>query len=87
MDCARDSAAWIAREEGQRGAVGCRIARAHAVGDGRVEGGAPVTLRAGEVLFVPAGAIHTAKNVGRVNGAELATYIVEKGKPIVEMVE
>jgi quercetin dioxygenase-like cupin family protein len=46
----------------------------------------PVTLKAGEVLFIPAGTIHAAKNVGRGNGAELATYIVEKGKPLVVMV-
>ena len=43
----------------------------------------PMTLKAGDVLFVPAGAIHTAKNVGRGPGAELATYVVEKGKPLV----
>jgi quercetin dioxygenase-like cupin family protein len=49
----------------------------------RVEGRPPVTLKAGEVLFVPAGTIHAAKNVGSGNGAELATYIVEKGKPLV----
>jgi quercetin dioxygenase-like cupin family protein len=48
-----------------------------------VEGKPPVTLKAGDVLFIPAGTIHAAKNVGRVNGAELATYIVEKGKPLV----
>jgi quercetin dioxygenase-like cupin family protein len=47
----------------------------------------PVTLRAGEVLFIPAGTIHSAKNVGSVNGAELATYIVEKGKPLVTPVK
>ena len=46
----------------------------------------PVTLKAGEVLFIPAGTIHAAKYVGRGNGAELATYIVEKGKPLVVMV-
>ena len=44
---------------------------------------APVTVNAGEVLFIPAGAVHSARNVGNVNGAELATYIVEKGKPLV----
>jgi quercetin dioxygenase-like cupin family protein len=49
----------------------------------QVDGRPPVTLKAGEVLFVPAGAIHAAKNVGGGNGAELATYIVEKGKPLV----
>ena len=48
-----------------------------------VEGKPPVTLKAGEVLFIPAGTIHAAKNVGSVNAAELATYIVEKGKPLV----
>jgi quercetin dioxygenase-like cupin family protein len=45
----------------------------------------PMTLKAGDVLFIPAGAIHTARNVGRGPGAELATYIVEKGKPLVVM--
>ena len=49
----------------------------------RVEGKPPVTLHAGEVLFIPAGTIHEVKNVGSGNAAELATYIVEKGKPLV----
>ncbi len=53
----------------------------------QVEGKAPVTLKAGEVLFIPAGVVHAAKNVGKSNGAELATYIVEKGKPIVTLVK
>ncbi len=48
----------------------------------QLEGKPPVTLKAGEVLFIPAGTIHSAKNVGSVNAAELATYIVEKGKPL-----
>jgi quercetin dioxygenase-like cupin family protein len=49
----------------------------------QVDGRPAVTLHAGEVLFVPAGAIHAAKNVGGGNAAELATYVVEKGKPLV----
>jgi quercetin dioxygenase-like cupin family protein len=49
------------------------------------DGKPPVTLKAGEALFIPAGTIHSAKNVGSGNGAELATYIVEKGKPLVVM--
>jgi quercetin dioxygenase-like cupin family protein len=49
----------------------------------QVEGKPPVTLHAGDVLFIPAGTIHAAKNVGNGNGAELATYVVEKGKPLV----
>lgn len=49
----------------------------------QLEGRPPVTLKAGEVLFIPAGTIHAVKNVGSGNGAELATYVVEKGKPLV----
>jgi len=52
-----------------------------------VEGKPPVTLKAGDVLFIPAGTIHAAKNVGSVKGAELATYIVEKGKPLLTVVK
>jgi quercetin dioxygenase-like cupin family protein len=47
----------------------------------------PVTLKAGEVLFIPAGTIHAARNIGSGNGAELATYIVEKGKPLITVVK
>src|SRR3712207_443949 len=53
----------------------------------QLEGKPPVTLKVGETLFIPAGTIHSAKNVGSVNAAELATYIVEKGKPLVTLVE
>jgi quercetin dioxygenase-like cupin family protein len=49
----------------------------------QVEGKPPVTLHAGEVLFIPAGTTHSARNVGSGNGTELATYVVEKGKPLV----
>jgi quercetin dioxygenase-like cupin family protein len=52
----------------------------------QVEGKPPVTLKAGDVLFIPAGSIHAAKNVGSGNAAELATYVVEKGKPLVTVV-
>jgi len=48
--------------------------------------GKPVTVKHGDVLFIPAGTIHTAKNVGSSNGAELATYVVEKGKPLITLV-
>jgi len=37
------------------------------------------TVKPGDVLFVPAGAIHSVKNIGTGDGAELATYVVEKG--------
>jgi quercetin dioxygenase-like cupin family protein len=52
-----------------------------------VEGKPPVTLKAGDVLFIPAGTIHAAKNVGSTNAAELATYVVEKGKPLLTLVK
>jgi quercetin dioxygenase-like cupin family protein len=48
------------------------------------EGRPPVILKPGEALFIPAGTKHSAKNVGSGNASELATYIVEKGKPLVE---
>ena len=48
----------------------------------QLDGKPPVTLKAGEVLFIPSGVIHAVKNVGSGKGSELATYIVEKGKPL-----
>jgi quercetin dioxygenase-like cupin family protein len=47
----------------------------------------PVTLKAGDVLFIPAGTVHSARNLGSVTGSELATYIVEKGKPLLTLVK
>jgi len=52
-----------------------------------VEGKPPMTLKAGDVLFIPAGTPHAAKNVGSGNAAELATYVVEKGKPLLTLVK
>jgi quercetin dioxygenase-like cupin family protein len=49
--------------------------------------GKPVTAKAGDVLFVPAGTIHSAKNAGSGIAAELATYIVEKGRPLLTVVK
>ncbi|MFL6762868.1 MAG: cupin domain-containing protein [Sphingomicrobium sp.] len=50
-------------------------------------GGKPVTLKAGDVLFVPSGTVHAARNVGSTPAAELATYVVEKGKPLTTLVK
>ncbi|WP_210242703.1 cupin domain-containing protein [Bradyrhizobium ivorense] len=50
-----------------------------------IEGRPPATLKAGDVLFIPAGTIHAAKNVGDVTASELATYIVEKGTPLLTL--
>ena len=48
--------------------------------------GRPVTVAAGEVLFIPAGTVHSARNAGTGTAVELATYIVEKARPLVEIV-
>jgi quercetin dioxygenase-like cupin family protein len=52
-----------------------------------VDGKPPVTLKAGDTLFVPYGTIHSARNVGKVKAVELATYIVEKGVSLVTLSE
>jgi quercetin dioxygenase-like cupin family protein len=48
----------------------------------QVAGQPPRTLKAGETFFVPAGIVHDGKNVGSGPAKVLATYIVEKGKPV-----
>ena len=46
-----------------------------------VEGEAPLPVKAGEFYKVPPGAIHDART--GANGAKvIATYVVEKGKPL-----
>ena len=50
-------------------------------------GGKLVTVKAGEVLFIPNGTIHAARNAGKGPAAELATYVLEKGKSLVEFAE
>jgi quercetin dioxygenase-like cupin family protein len=52
-----------------------------------VDGKSPAILKAGDVLFVPYGVVHAAKNVGTTRAAELGTYVVEKGKPLTEIVK
>ena len=49
--------------------------------------GKPVNLKAGDVLFVPNGVIHAARNRGNEPAAELATYVLEKGKPLTEIMK
>jgi quercetin dioxygenase-like cupin family protein len=51
----------------------------------QLDGKPPVTLKAGDAVFIPAGTVHSAKNVGTVKASELATYIVEKGKPLLSL--
>jgi quercetin dioxygenase-like cupin family protein len=47
-----------------------------------MDGQPTVVKKAGEFFMVPAGTIHGATNPGPGNAKVLATYIVEKGKPI-----
>lgn len=49
----------------------------------KLEGREPVTLKAGQSLFIPSGVVHSAKNVGSGRASELATYIVRKGEALV----
>ena len=53
----------------------------------QLEGQPAKTVKAGEVLFIPYGVVHSAKNVGSGNAAELGTYVVEKGKPLLTLVK
>ena len=53
----------------------------------QVDGQGTRTYNAGEALTVPAGVVHAVRNVGSGNAAELATYVVEKGKPLITLVE
>ncbi len=46
------------------------------------DGKAPVTFKAGGAFLIPAGTIHNATNTGSGGAKILATYIVEKGKPL-----
>jgi quercetin dioxygenase-like cupin family protein len=52
-----------------------------------LEGRPPTTVRAGEGLTVPAETVHAVRNVGSGPAAELATYVVEKGKPFLTIVD
>jgi quercetin dioxygenase-like cupin family protein len=52
-----------------------------------IDGLEPATFNPGEVLLVPAETVHSVRNVGGANAAELATYIVEKGKPLLVLVD
>ena len=48
-----------------------------------IDGQGSRTVKPGDVLFVPAETFHSVRNIGSDEGSELATYVVEKGKPLV----
>jgi quercetin dioxygenase-like cupin family protein len=47
-----------------------------------IAGEPPRTLNAGEAFFIPAGVVHDGRNTGSGALKVLATYVVEKGKPV-----
>ena len=47
-----------------------------------IEGEPPKLLKAGDSYVIPAGKVHDAKAVGDGPSKVLATYVVEKGKPL-----
>lgn len=47
-----------------------------------IDGKPAVVVKAGEPFFIPAGLVHEGKNVGPTVAKILATYVVEKGKPL-----
>ena len=52
-----------------------------------IDGQPAKAYSAGEALMVPAETVHAVRNVGSGNAAELATYVVQKGKPFLVVVE
>jgi quercetin dioxygenase-like cupin family protein len=52
-----------------------------------IDGQGARTYSAGEALMVPPETIHAVRNVGSGNAAELATYVVEKGKPFLVLAD
>ena len=52
-----------------------------------IDGQPPTTYNAGDALMVPAETVHSVRNVGTGSGAELATYVVEKGKPFLVLAD
>jgi len=45
------------------------------------------TLKAGDAFFVPPETVHAARNVGKGPAKVLATYVVEKGKPLATLLK
>jgi quercetin dioxygenase-like cupin family protein len=47
-----------------------------------IEGETPKLLKAGDSYTIPSGKVHDAKAIGEGPAKVLATYVVEKGKPL-----
>jgi len=52
-----------------------------------LEGQAPMVCNAWDALTVPNGVVHSVRNVGDNVAIEMATYVIEKGKPLIEVVQ
>ncbi len=52
----------------------------------RVDGQPTRILKAGDVFFIPPGVIHDGINTGSGMTKVLATYVVEKGKPVATLI-
>jgi quercetin dioxygenase-like cupin family protein len=51
------------------------------------EGKPTVTLKAGDVFYIPSGKIHQATNNGKVAAKVNAVFVAEKGKPLTTQVK
>jgi quercetin dioxygenase-like cupin family protein len=51
----------------------------------KIDGQPPRVVKAGESFFIPTGVGHAAENASKAKTVVLATYIVEKGKPVATM--
>ena len=52
-----------------------------------IDGQPTKVYHAGEALTVPSGTIHAVRNVGTSIATELATYVVEKDKPLLTVAQ
>ena len=52
-----------------------------------IDGKPARTLKTGEGFIIPANIVHNARNTGSGTAKVLATYIVEKGKPVATPVQ
>jgi quercetin dioxygenase-like cupin family protein len=50
----------------------------------RLDGQPAARLKRGDTLFIPYGIVHSVKNVGAGPATEITTYLVTKGKPLLE---
>jgi quercetin dioxygenase-like cupin family protein len=52
-----------------------------------IDGVGAKTYSQGDALMVPPDTVHAVRNVGEGEAAELATYVVEEGKPFIVLAE